>query len=65
MAKYYGMFDAMRFLRPNKRLYSWSRPADKIHRRLVYIFCSKQMLECASDTVIVAVSQTDRQPLVI
>jgi exonuclease III len=38
MAKYCGMFDAMRFLRPNERLYSWSRPADKIHRRLDYIF---------------------------
>jgi exonuclease III len=40
MAKYCGMFDAMRFLRLNERLYSWSRPADKIHRHLDYIFCS-------------------------
>jgi exonuclease III len=30
----------LRFLRPNERLYSWSRPADKIQRRLDYIFCS-------------------------
>jgi exonuclease III len=65
MAKYCGMFDAMRFLRPNERLYLWSRPADKIHRRLDYIFCSRKMLECACDTSIVAVPQTDHRLLVI
>jgi hypothetical protein len=65
MAKYCGMFDAMRFLLPNERLYSWSRPADKIQRRLDYIFCSRKMLECACDTSIVAVPQTDHQLLVI
>jgi exonuclease III len=64
-AKYCGMFDAMRFLRPNERLYSRSRPADKIQRRLDYIFCSRKMLECACDTSIVAVPQTDHGLLVI
>jgi exonuclease III len=65
MAKYCGMFDAMHFLRPNERLYSWSRPADKIHRRLDYIFCSRKMLERACDTSIVAVPQTDHRLLVM
>jgi exonuclease III len=65
IAKYCGMFDAMRFLRPIERLYSWSRPADKIHRCLDYIFCSKKMLESACDTSIVAVPQIDHQLLVI
>jgi hypothetical protein len=59
------MFDAMRFLRPNERLYVWSRPADKIQRHLDYIFCSRIMLECACDTSIVAVHQTDHRLLVI
>jgi exonuclease III len=65
MAKYCGMFDEMRFPRPNEKLYSWSRPADKIQRRLDYIFCSRKMLECACDTSIVAVPQTDHRLLVI
>jgi exonuclease III len=65
MATYCGMFDAMRFLRTNERLYSWSRPADKIHRRLDYIFGSRKMLECACDTSIVAVPQTDHRLMVI
>jgi exonuclease III len=60
-AKYCGIFDAMRFLRPNERLYLWSKPADKIHRCLDYIFCSRKMLECACHTSIVAVPKTDHR----
>ena len=54
-----GMHDAMRFLRPEERMFTWSRT--NCHRRLDYILCSKKLLERAKETIITPIPSSDHR----
>ena len=54
-----GMIDAMRFLRPDEKMFTWSRTG--CFRRLDYILCSKYMLEKAAYTTIIPVPSSDHR----
>ena len=54
-----GMVDAFRFLRPEERMYTWSRTG--CFRRLDYILCSKNLLERSQETAIIPVPATDHR----
>ena len=56
-----GMMDAFRFLRPEERMFSWSRTG--CFRRLDYVLCSKQLLERTRETLIVPVPSSDHRLL--
>ena len=58
-----GMYDAFRFLRPDERMYTWSRT--QCFRRLDYILCSRKLLECAKETAIIPVPSSDHRLLAI
>ena len=48
-----GVVDALRFMRPEEKIVTWSRTG--CARRLDYILCSKRLLERATESVIVPV----------
>ena len=54
-----GMIDAMRFLRPDERMFTWSRTG--CFRRLDYILCSKNLLEKTAYTTIIPVPSSDHR----
>ena len=56
-----GMHDAFRFLRPDERIYTWSRT--NCFRRLDYILCSKKLLERAKETTLTPVPSSDHRLL--
>ena len=59
-----GLIDSFRFFRPNEKMYTWSPSGPntkRLFRRLDYILCSKQMLERATDTLIVPVPSSDHR----
>ena len=59
-----GMMDAMRFTRPDERMFTWSPSGPNqrgLFRRLDYILCSKKLLEMATDDGITPVSDTDHR----
>ena len=56
-----GIVDALRFLRPDERMFSWSRTG--CFRRLDYILCSKNIIQKATDTIIVPVPSSDHRLL--
>lgn len=56
-----GIVDALRFLRPDERMFSWSRTG--CFRRLDYILCSKNIIQKATNTIIVPVPSSDHRLL--
>ena len=56
-----GMIDAFRFLRPEERMFTWSRTG--CFRRLDYVLCSKHLLERTQETAIIPVPASDHRLL--
>ena len=59
-----GIIDAMRFARPDERMFTWSPSGPNqrgLFRRLDYILCSKRLLEMATEDGITPVSNSDHR----